>query len=237
MLCLGDTWNARYCCSYEFEQHDQFFLGSDCPQANHQLGWTLLFQRVNLTLRTFPEFQPSSFNCFVNNRHVKSCFGTRMSAKSRRSNWSLPMKISTNLRSSLSASIPASIQLLWWDVGWVPFFAKRLGINMWKKDLTAKAIIKNEARIHIQPVRMKVTDFSQSESAPIGQWPQWAAYYMYWLSLLDKARLLLALQRLFLVLSSAWCQLFSHLPPGSIEVAQKISTGARGAASHGADTV
>ena len=40
---------------------------------------------------------------------------------------------------------------------------------MWKKDLTAKAIIKNEARIHIQPVRMKVTDFSQSESAPIGQ--------------------------------------------------------------------
>ena len=56
------------------------------------------------------------------------------------------MKISANLRSSRSASIPASYpasyQLLWRDVGLVPFFTKGLGINIQKKNLTAKAMRK-----------------------------------------------------------------------------------------------
>ena len=190
MLNLRDAWNARYCCSYEFGQYEPVLLRVWLPSDRLTISWDEPYiSESEPHSRTFPEFQPSSFNCSVM-RHVKSCFGIRMPAKSRRSNWGLPMKISANLRSSQSASIPASIQLLWRDVGLVPFFTKRLGITMRKKDLTAKAIRKKEARIHIQLVCIRVTDFSQSESAPIGQHPQRAACYTYWLSLLDKAHLL-----------------------------------------------
>ena len=190
MLNLGDAWNVRYHCSYEFGQYEPVFLGVWLPSDRLTISWDEPYiSESEPHYRTFPGFQPSSFNYSVMG-HVESCFGTRMPAKSRRSNWGLPMKISANLRSSRSASLPASIQLLWWDVGLVPFFTKRLGINMRKKDLTAKAMRKNEARIHIQLVCIKVTDFSQSESALIGQCPQRAACYTYWLSLLDKAHLL-----------------------------------------------
>lgn len=190
MLNLGDAWNARYCCSYEFGQYEPVLLRVWLPSDRLTISWDEPYiSESEPHSRTFPGFQPSSFTCSVM-RHVESCFGIRMPAKSRRPNWGLPTKISANLRSSQSASIPVSIQLLGRDVGLVPFFTKRLGINMRKKDLTAKAIRKKEARIHIQLVCIRVTDFSQSESAPIGQHPQRAACYTYWLSLLDKAHLL-----------------------------------------------
>lgn len=146
MLNLGDAWNARYRCSYEFGQYEPVFLGVWLPSDRLTISWDEPYiSESEPHSRTSPGFQPSSFNCSVM-RHVESCFGTRMPAKSRRSNWGLPMKISANLRSSRSASIPASYpasyQLLWRDVGLVPFFTKGLGINIQKKNLTAKAMRK-----------------------------------------------------------------------------------------------
>ena len=105
--------------------------------------------------------------------------------------------------------------------------------------MTAKAIIKNKSRIHVQLVCIKVTvlifpgqHLLRLVSAHGGQLVTYIDSHPC-----TKLVCFLVLQRLSLILCSVRCQLLSHLPPANIAVAQEITLGAWVRAAHRADAL